>query len=109
MQASIGPAQGGKNLPAELPAFYLEAVRMRIESNFSVPPNLRNTPAQTVVQFSIFRDGKISNVRIIKSAGSPVLDGLALEALEKTGQLGPLPDTFSGQYIEVMLTFDFNQ
>ncbi|MCD6386074.1 TonB family protein [Candidatus Sumerlaeota bacterium] len=92
----------------ELPAFYLESVKMRIESNFSVPQHLKNTPVQCTIQFTIFRDGRIGNIQILKSTGSSIMDNLAVQALEKTGQLGPLPDTFTRQSIQVMLTFDFS-
>lgn len=103
------PQKGPLKLEAnELPAFYLESVKMRIESNFSVPQHLKNTPAQCTIQFTIFRDGRIGNIQMIKSSGSSILDNLAVQALDKTGQLGPLPDTFPRESISVMLTFDYN-
>ena len=93
---------------SDLPGYYLESVKRRIESNFEVPQHLKNTPAQCTIQFTIFKEGNITNVLIVKSTGSKLMDQLAVQAIEKTAQLGPLPDTYRKNSIVVMLTFDFS-
>ena len=110
MPATIPGQQGPLTLKADdLPAFYLSAVRARIESNFSVPQHLKSTPAQCTIKFTIFKNGTVGNIEIVKSTGSSYMDQIALQALEKTEQLGPLPDTYTKSSIQVLLTFDFNQ
>ncbi len=92
----------------DLPAFYLNSVKRRIESYFEVPQHLKNTPAQCTIQFTILKNGTVNNVLVDKSTGSKLMDQLAVQAIENTGQLGPLPDTYKKNSIVVMLTFDFS-
>lgn len=72
------------------------------------PPS--KTPADkeevtTVVRFKIARDGAVSNARVEKRSGSEVLDASALQAIKDSSPLPPLPDDFTGDSLEVVMTF----
>jgi TonB family protein len=92
----------------DLPDFYFQSALAKIESNFRVPRNLKNLPMITKVEFTVLRDGTISNIRILKSSGNAQLDEIAARTLELTGTLGPLPDTIQRNYVNLSVTFDFS-
>ena len=92
----------------DLPDFYFQSALAKIESNFHIPRHLKNLPATTKVEFTVLRDGTITNIRIIKSSGNVQLDNFAVRSLEVTRTLGPLPDTVKRNYVKLSVTFDFS-
>jgi TonB family protein len=54
------------------------------------------------------RDGRIVNIRVLRSTNDPILDGLAVRALEATASLPPLPDTFKEDQVELIVLFDYS-
>jgi TonB family protein len=72
------------------------------------PPS--KTPADkenitTVVRFKIAKDGTVSNPRVEKKSGSEVLDTSAMQAIRDSSPLPPLPDDYTGESLEVVMTF----
>jgi len=92
----------------DLPDFYFQSALAKIESNFHIPRHLKNLPATTKVEFTVLRDGTITNIRIIKSSGNVQLDEFAVRSLQVTRTLGPLPDTVKRNYVKLSVTFDFS-
>ncbi|MFH0794808.1 MAG: TonB family protein [bacterium] len=92
----------------ELPAYYLTYARTKIESNFHIPAQLKSN-AQATVQFTVARDGTITNITITKSTGNAQMDDLAMQALRNTQTLGHLPDSFNQPQLLTTVTFDFSQ
>jgi TonB family protein len=74
----------------DLPAFYLRAVREKIETAWSRPP--MNQPI--VLRFTIERDGRTSDLRVDVSSGDTKLDDQALEAVRRAEPFMPLPDAY---------------
>lgn len=108
-----------RNLPAvqprpvtfekiDLPDFYFQSALAKIEGNFHIPRHLKNLPAVARVEFTVLRDGTITNIRIIKSSGNEQLDDFAMRTLQVTRSLGPLPDTVKRNYVNLSVTFDFS-
>lgn len=56
--------------------------------------------------FTIDREGAPGNVRIVQSSGDRTLDQSAVRALERIDTLGPLPDGYSGNFINVQYYFE---
>lgn len=56
--------------------------------------------------FRIDRDGTPNNVKIVQSSGDQLLDASAVRALERIDSLGPLPEGYSGSYINVQYYFE---
>jgi periplasmic protein TonB len=56
--------------------------------------------------FQVARDGTPSNVRIQTPSGDKTLDQTALRAVQHIDTFGPLPDGYSGNYINVVYYFD---
>ena len=66
-------------------------------------------PGLTVVKFTIQRDGRITDVSIVRSSGYTAHDMNAQRALVRTRQLAPLPAQFSNPTLGVQLTFDYKR
>lgn len=58
------------------------------------------------ISFRVNRDGSPSNIQIAKPSGDATLDSSALRALQRIDTFGPLPDSYSGSYINVQYYFD---
>lgn len=107
-----GVAEGveGAPLPLDrnqsmLSMLYTTRARMKIQTNFTVPPGVDDPNMECVVEWEILPDGTIQNVRVKKSTGNQAYDSFAIDALNKTANLGPLPPEFGRQSIWTSLTF----
>jgi hypothetical protein len=74
-----------------LSALYATRARMKIQSNFTVPPDVNDPNLTCVVEWEILPDGTIRNV----------------DALRKTENLGPLPPEWGNRSVWTSLTFVF--
>jgi len=90
-----------------LSMLYATRARMKIQSNFTVPPDVNDPNITCVVEWEIEPDGTISNVRVAKSTGVARLDACAVDALRKTANLGPLPPEWGNRPVWTSLTFVF--
>jgi len=61
-----------------------------------------------VVSFVIARDGTVSDPRIERSSGFPLLDEAALKMLRDASPVPPLPATFRGQRAAIALPVDYS-
>jgi TonB family protein len=66
-------------------------------------------PGLTVVKFTIQRDGRITDVALMRSSGFTAHDMNAQRALVRTRQLSPLPAQFPNPTLGVQLTFDYKR
>ena len=66
-------------------------------------------PGLTVVKFTIQRDGRITDITLIKSSGYTAHDINAQRALARTRQLAPLPAQFPNPTLGVQLSFDYKR
>jgi TonB family protein len=92
----------------DLPDYYILSARQKIESYFSVPRSKEKRQVECRVIFTIMKDGRIENIRVVKSTGDAMLDQAAVRALTLTKQLGPLPDSISRTSIDTIITFDYS-
>lgn len=88
--------------------YYRYMAQIKIERNFTVPRYLRTEGITCLIRFTVLRDGRITNIRVIQGTSDQILDGLALRALETTAQLGPLPDTLRADQVELSVLFDYS-
>ncbi len=86
-----------------------EYVATMVERIRSVWMSRQGTPGQTIVKFTIQRDGTISSYEVERSSGSPVLDGASLRAVaqNKANRLPPLPAQFPNPTLTVHLNFEY--
>lgn len=85
---------------------YIETMTQRIRSNWD---QQQGAAGQTLVKFTIRRDGMLTNVEVEKSSGNPLLDLESRRAVLNTRQLPPLPDQFTRPTLTVYLTFDYKR
>lgn len=103
----IGLASGGGgNNTADIEscckAFFAELVD-RVDQRWQ-----RNQGASgvTIVEFTIERDGTISDSRVSTSSGNEVLDIAARSAVMRA-QLSPLPEEYKGKRMTILLRFPY--
>ena len=91
--------------------WYVGAVRNRVSSNWllaMISPNIVTAP-RVYVTFSVLRDGRIDDVKIVQSSGIPEVDRSALRAVLASNPLGPLPPDYPGDRVSVEFYFDFHR
>jgi protein TonB len=92
--------------------WYVEAVRRKIGSNwnlFEIDPAVRSARrAKSVLTFTINRDGSVKNIRMETSSGNQSMDISAQRALANASPMPPLPNDYSGSYVNVNFDFDLS-
>ncbi|MGC2423276.1 MAG: TonB family protein [Nitrospirota bacterium] len=75
---------------------YLHGLKQRIEEGWEYPDIARRDGIQgdLVMQFTIQKSGKVTDVAILKSSGYPMLDEAAKKALFDASPFNPLPDNW---------------
>lgn len=87
--------------------YYVRAMNRKIASQWltqTLDPAAQNK--RVYLTFTIDREGAPGNVRIVQSSGDRTLDQSAVRALERIDTLGPLPDAYSGNSINVQYYFE---
>jgi TonB family protein len=88
---------------------YLTVMIQRIRANWNERPG---AVGQTVMMFTIQRDGRITGIAVEKSSGNQTLDTNAQRALALTDgqrQLPPLPEQFPNHTLTVHLNFEYTR
>jgi len=102
-----GPGGGGDF--ASRYGWYIQSVIGNISRNWdqtAIDPAIRAArQAKTVMNFKIYRDGSVHDIRMAQSSGNLSLDNSARRTLSGI-QFGPLPNDYG--YPSVDVTFDFD-
>ena len=69
----------------------------------------QQVPGETLVAFTILRDGRITDVEVERSSGYYALDLTSQRALLLTKQLPPLPSAFTEDHLTVHLNFQYQR
>ena len=85
---------------------YMRELQRRIKLNWE-PPKTGNSKS-VVVSFSITRDGRLFNEKILVSCGNLEYDNNALYTIRSTAPFRPLPVNFTGDKVDVQFTLDYN-
>ena len=85
---------------------YLTLMMDRIKSNWNQRQEIEG---QTIVKFTIHRDGQLREIVLEKSSGFPILDLAAQRAVVGTPQLPPLPAAFPNPTLTVHLNFQYQR
>jgi TonB family protein len=83
---------------------YLGTMLQLIQRNWS---SKQQVPGETLVKFTIQRDGRLTDIQLERSSGYFVLDQTAQRALVVTRQLPPLPTAFTEPTLTVHLIFRY--
>jgi protein TonB len=91
-------------------AFYVRQLTQRVSQQWFTQTLDSAAPGHRVtISFRVDRDGVPSQITIVKPSGDPTLDASAMRALQRIDSFGPLPDTYSGSYINVQYYFEPKQ
>lgn len=85
---------------------YMPKMQNKIKSNWNPPKN--ETSSKVILNYEIKKDGTLGEIRVSTSSGDVKADEMAMEALKKSAPFEPLPETFTGDKIDVQFTFDYN-
>jgi TonB family protein len=85
---------------------YIQLMVQQVHANWDYRVEV---PGLAVVKFTIQRDGRITDIVLMKSSGYTAHDINAQRALARTRQLAPLPPQFSNPTLGVQLSFDYKR
>ncbi|RMG59410.1 MAG: energy transducer TonB [Deltaproteobacteria bacterium] len=105
-------AQGGTVLtPLNSPSIqyisYFASIKRKIELVWQYPFDAiqRGLQGETVVDFSIGKDGKLRKVELVESSGFSLLDDEAVEAIKKAAPFGPIPKQYKIDALNIRAHF----
>ncbi len=84
---------------------YVTYIQARIKRHWE-PPHINKT-TDTAIQFTVDKDGIVSNGRVIESSGNAEMDKAALDALKAASPLPKLPPS-NEKTVEVQFHFAYN-
>ena len=92
--------------------WYVESVKRRIQSNWlqnTIDPAVRNAhTAHAVVQFTIYKDGTVKDIRISQTSGNLSVDNSGLRAIMASNPMPGLPPDYSPSSVTVIFDFDLS-
>ncbi|HEY9137616.1 MAG TPA: energy transducer TonB [Terriglobus sp.] len=88
-------------------AFYVRQLTQKVSQQWYTQTLDPSAQGHRVwISFRVGRDGTPSNIQIAKPSGDPTLDSSALRAVQRIDTFGPLPDGYSGSFINVQYYFE---
>jgi len=85
---------------------YLNQLQQRVKQQWL--PGVSQSSRRTVLNFSVNRSGKLSNLQLAQTSGFSVTDQAALNAIERSAPFAPLPTGYPSNHIHIQFTFDIN-
>jgi TonB family protein len=85
---------------------YLSTMLELVQRNWS---SKQEVAGETLVKFTIQRDGRMTGIEVEKSSGYAALDLTAQRALLLTRQLPPLPAAFTENQLTVHMSFQYQR
>jgi periplasmic protein TonB len=104
-------AEGGGDFASRY-GWYIEAVKRRIQTNWlqnTIDPGVRAAhTAHAVVEFTIYKDGTVKDIRISQTSGNLSMDNSGLRAIMSSNPMPGLPPDYSGSNVRVIFDFDLS-
>lgn len=94
--------------------WYVQAIRRAVgqywaQNQMTIDPAVRSARrARTTLVFTINRDGSVKNIRVAESSGNRSMDDAAQRSLLSVDHFSPLPNDYSGSYVNVSFEFGFD-
>lgn len=83
-------------------SWYERNIMNQVEQNWKPP--FKDENISVLVSFSIYGNGSISEVKLKRSSGNPMLDNLAIRAVKLAAPFGKLPPGYSGNELRIDYT-----
>ncbi len=88
---------------------YLERVKRSVFRAWEPEQASRNKEqGKVVLEFTILRDGRLDNMRILRSSGYPALDLEAMRAVKAVSPFQPLPERTRLSELSIRYTFNYS-
>ncbi|HEU0368797.1 MAG TPA: TonB family protein [Candidatus Acidoferrum sp.] len=104
-------AEGGGDFASRY-GWYIEAVKRRIQTNWlqnTIDPGvLAAHSAHAVVEFTIYKDGTVKDIRISQTSGNQSMDNSGMRAIMSSNPMPGLPPDYSGSTVRVIFDFDLS-
>jgi TonB family protein len=91
--------------------WYEALLRQRVAQNWrtqEIPAQIRMLPV-AVVTFTIYRDGSVKDVKVLKSSGNYQLDSTAQRAIYDSAPFPPLPPQFERDSARIEFWFELKR
>lgn len=100
---SNGPATVNDASFGTLFPWYVQGIARKMEQNGNRAMADTRTPkgARAFIDFTIDRNGTVSNVKLDQSSGSPTWDNECIRAALRSQDFGQLPAQYRGSYLQV--------
>lgn len=85
---------------------YIAGMVGKINQNWN---SRQSSPGITTMQFTIQRDGMLTDIKVLRSSGNQMLDFLANRALLAVRQLPPLPAEYTNPTLVIDLQFEYQR
>jgi len=88
---------------------YLNTLQVLIASTKQYPESARKSgmEGKAVVQFTVMKNGKVKNIRLVSKTNHPYLDEEAVNAVKRAAPFSNFPDEISKSFLEIVLPFRF--
>lgn len=103
------PTNNGTLLNSDLPGWYYGLVQATFHDQWAQPGGLSISTGDAQLSIRVHRDGTVSNRKLIKKTGVAAMDQSVMNAANAVKKLKNLPGTFSGDYIDITITFVLGQ
>jgi TonB family protein len=104
-------AEGGGDFASRY-GWYIEAVKRRVQTNWlqnTIDPGVRAAhTAHAVVEFTIYKDGTVKDIRISQTSGNLSMDNSGLRAIMSSNPMPGLPPDYAGSSVRVIFDFDLS-
>jgi protein TonB len=88
-------------------AYYVRQITQKVASQWLTQMLDAQAPGHRVyITFQIAQDGTLSHIQIAQRSGDNTLDQTALRAVQEIDTFGPLPEWYTGKYLNVTYYFD---
>lgn len=107
---AAAPQQGASRKPNQAVLSWQKALHLHLSKHKRYPGEARNRRIEGVVTvaFTIDHEGRVTNVRILKGSGSPLLDNEALEMMARASPLPSPPEDAAPGALNLSLPIQFN-
>ncbi len=102
-----GGSSGSKQVNSAIEKQYYMDLASRVQQLW-VLPAIKKWPStlETIVEFTVLRDGRLTNVNIAKSSGDTFFDRFAKDTVRKAAPMPPIPSVLRKQRIDLGFRFD---
>ena len=75
--------------------------------NYPEPARRLNQQGSCLLRITVDRKGDVTDVILMESSGSRVLDDEAIRAVRQGATYGPLPRAYPNEYLHIMALFNY--